>query len=61
MAPSKKGMSKQKRSHSLPLSQARAKVPGPGGERSVSLFRHGTLDVKLSSPVPPNAQTPHAQ
>ena len=53
-------MSKQKRSHCLPLSQARAKVPGPGAG-SVSLFRHGTLEVKLSSPVAPNVQTPHAQ
>ena len=61
MAPSEKGMSKQTRSYSLPLSQARAKVPGPEGERSVSLFRHGTLEVKLSSPVAPNVQTPHVQ
>ena len=53
-------MSKQTRSHCLPLSQARAKVRGPG-TGSVSLFRHGTLEVKISSPLVPNVQTPHAQ
>lgn len=53
-------MSKQERSHCLPLSHARAKVPGPGAG-SVSLFHHGTLEVKVSSPTVPNVQTPHAQ
>lgn len=36
-------------------------MPGPAGEHSISLFRRGSLEVKLSRPVPPNQQTPHAQ
>ena len=48
-------MAHRTRSHALPVSQARAAVPGT---HSVSLFRHGTLEVKLSSPLAPNEQTP---
>ena len=29
--------------------------------RSLSLFRHGTLEVKLSAPLAPNEQSPHQQ
>ncbi len=43
------------------LVDARARIPGPPGEHSVSLLRRGTLDVKLSLPVRPNVQTPHEQ
>jgi mannose-6-phosphate isomerase-like protein (cupin superfamily) len=43
------------------LAEARARIPGPAGEHSVSLLQHGTLNVKLSLPVAPNQQTPHAQ
>ena len=43
------------------LADARKRIPGPAGEHSVSLLRHGTLHVKLSLPVRPNIQTPHEQ
>jgi len=43
------------------LADARARIPGPAGEHAVSVLRRGTLDVKLSLPVNPNRQTPHAQ
>ena len=43
------------------LAEARTRIPGPAGEHSVSLLRHGTLHVKLSLPVRPNVQTPHEQ
>jgi mannose-6-phosphate isomerase-like protein (cupin superfamily) len=43
------------------LAEARARIPGPAGEHSVSLLQRGTLNVKLSLPVAPNQQTPHAQ
>src|SRR5215831_7023965 len=33
----------------------------PAGARSVSLFRHGTLELKISLPLAPNVQTPHVQ
>jgi mannose-6-phosphate isomerase-like protein (cupin superfamily) len=34
-------------------------LPGPKGERSVSGFRHGTLEVKLYAPRGHDPQTPH--
>jgi mannose-6-phosphate isomerase-like protein (cupin superfamily) len=37
------------------------RIPGPAGEHSVSLLQRGTLDVKLSLPVRPNEQAPHAR
>ena len=49
------------RSRVVPLADARARVPGPAGWRSASLFERGTLNVKLSLPVRPNIQTPHDQ
>jgi mannose-6-phosphate isomerase-like protein (cupin superfamily) len=43
------------------LADARARIPGPAGEHSVSVLQRGTLNIKLSLPVAPNEQTPHAQ
>lgn len=43
------------------LAEARAGIPGPAGEHAVSLLQRGSLNVKLSLPVTPNRQTPHAQ
>jgi hypothetical protein len=54
-------MSKLDRSRVIRFSEAQAAIPGPGGEHSVSFLQRGTLNVKLSLPVPPNQQTPHAQ
>src|SRR5258707_407498 len=49
------------RSRVLRLADAVARIPGPAGEHAVSLLQRGTLNVKLSCPVRPNQQTPHAQ
>jgi mannose-6-phosphate isomerase-like protein (cupin superfamily) len=49
------------RSRVIRLADARAGIPGPAGEHSVSALQRGTLNVKLSLPVLPNQQTPHAQ
>jgi mannose-6-phosphate isomerase-like protein (cupin superfamily) len=49
------------RSGVVRFAEAQASIPGRGGERSVLVLQRGTLDVKLSLPVPPNEQTPHAQ
>jgi mannose-6-phosphate isomerase-like protein (cupin superfamily) len=49
------------RSRVIRLADARAGIPGPVGEHSVSVLQRGTLNVKLSLPVLPNQQTPHAQ
>jgi mannose-6-phosphate isomerase-like protein (cupin superfamily) len=49
------------RSRVIRLAEARTRIPGPAGEHSASLLRHGTLHVKLSLPVRPNVQTPHKQ
>lgn len=49
----------KERSRAIALREAQNSVPGARGERSVTQFRHGTLEVKLSSPEAPNEQTPH--
>jgi mannose-6-phosphate isomerase-like protein (cupin superfamily) len=54
-------MSIPDRSHVIRLSEAQRRIPGPNGEHSVSLLERGTLKLKLSLPVLPNQQTPHAQ
>lgn len=37
------------------------RLPGPAGERFVTLFRHGTLSVELYAPRGSDPQTPHRQ
>ena len=54
-------MSGPDRSRVIRLADGRARIPGPAGEHAVSLLDRGTLKVKLSCPVRPNQQTPHAQ
>lgn len=49
------------RSGVLGLAEARRRIPGPAGEHSASLLQRGTLNLKLSLPVRPNRQAPHAQ
>jgi len=49
------------RSCVIRLRDAQEAIPGPAGERAVLVLKRGTLDVKLSLPVPPNEQTPHTQ
>jgi mannose-6-phosphate isomerase-like protein (cupin superfamily) len=36
-------------------------LPGPDGQRSIELFRHGTLTVELYAPRNNDPQTPHAR
>jgi mannose-6-phosphate isomerase-like protein (cupin superfamily) len=43
------------------LADAQGLIPAPAGEHAVGLFDRGTLKVKLSCPVRPNQQAPHAQ
>ena len=54
-------MSPSDRSGVVRFSEAQEKIPTPQGERAVLALKRGTLDVKLSIPVPPNVQTPHTQ
>ena len=49
------------RSGVIRLIDAEARIPGPAGERAVLVLQRGTLDIKLSIPIPPNQQTPHEQ
>ena len=49
------------RSGVIGLRAAEAAIPGPDGARSTLVLKRGTLDVRLSVPLPPNRQTPHAQ
>lgn len=54
-------MRKPDRSRVIRLAEAQADIPGPAGEHSVSFLQRCALNVKLSLPVTPNRQTPHAQ
>lgn len=54
-------MSNRDRSRVIRLSDARARIPGPAGEHSVSVLQRGSLNLKLSLPVYPNQQAPHEQ
>ena len=36
-----------------------AELPGPNGERFVSAFKHGTLEIELYAPRGHDPQTPH--
>lgn len=54
-------MNRTERSGVIRFTDAQRSIPGPGGERSVLVLQRGTLDVKLSLPMPPNQQTPHGQ
>ncbi|MCW3847686.1 cupin domain-containing protein [Sphingomonas sp. LB-2] len=49
------------RSGVIRLADAEARIPTPEGERSALVLRRGTLDIRLSIPLPPNEQTPHEQ
>jgi mannose-6-phosphate isomerase-like protein (cupin superfamily) len=54
-------MSGPDRGRVIRLADARARIPGPAGEHAAGLLDRGTLKIKLSCPVRPNQQTPHAQ
>ena len=54
-------MSRPVRSRVLHFARALAGIPDPDGKRALSLLRRGSLDIKLSRPLPPNEQTPHTQ
>ena len=41
--------------------EASNRLPGPHGERSVNLFEHGSLVVKLYAPRGHDPQTPHSR
>ena len=49
------------RSGVIRLAEAQTAIPGPDGERAALVLKRGTLDVKLSLPLPPNRQSPHEQ
>jgi mannose-6-phosphate isomerase-like protein (cupin superfamily) len=52
-------MSKPERSRVISLAKAQAGIPA--GERSVSVWQRGPLDVAFALPVPPKEQLPHTQ
>jgi mannose-6-phosphate isomerase-like protein (cupin superfamily) len=43
------------------VGEALARLPLPKGERSVTVFEHGTLAVKLYAPRDTDPQTPHSR
>jgi len=54
-------MQSDSRSGVIRFADAQALIPTPEGERSALVLHRGTLDIRLSLPLPPNVQTPHAQ
>ena len=54
-------MNKADRSGVIHLSEGQARIPGPAGERAVTVLQRGPLDVALSLRLRPSQQTPHAQ
>jgi mannose-6-phosphate isomerase-like protein (cupin superfamily) len=49
------------RSGVIRLAEAELGIPGAAGERSALVLKRGPLDIRLSRPLPPNEQAPHAQ
>ena len=47
--------------HHLTSNDGVARLPGPGGERFVELFRHGSLSVELYAPRKNDPQSPHTR
>jgi len=47
--------------HQLTVAEGMGRLPGPGGERFVGLFRHGTLSVELYAPREHDPQSPHTR
>ena len=45
----------------ITLEEAAPLLPTPDGKRSVALFEHGTLQVKLYAPRGVDAQSPHTR
>ena len=45
----------------ITLAEALDRLPGPQGERSVGVFEHGSLVVKLYTPRGNDPQTPHSR
>ncbi len=47
------------RMNKVSLAEAMKRLPTPEGKQSVSLFTHGTLEVKMYAPRGRDPQTPH--
>ena len=45
----------------IDLAEALTRLPGPQGERSVQLYEHGSLVLKLYAPQGGDPQTPHSR
>jgi mannose-6-phosphate isomerase-like protein (cupin superfamily) len=45
----------------ITLEEAAALLPTPDGKRSVAVFEHGTLQVKLYAPRGSDSQQPHSR
>ena len=45
----------------ITLAEAASLLPMPDGKRSVAVFEHGTLEVKLYAPRGTDPQQPHAR
>jgi mannose-6-phosphate isomerase-like protein (cupin superfamily) len=56
-----KSLKNRGESKKVSIYDAKAAIPGPDNERSVQLFGHGALAVKMYAPRGADHQTPHAR
>jgi hypothetical protein len=54
-------MSNSLSSRAIGAGEAQARLPESQRERSIALFQHGTLTVKLYAPRGTDPQTPHTR
>ena len=54
-------MGKADRSSVMRFAEVQGSIPGPAGERAITVMHRGPLDVALSLPLRPSLQTPHEQ
>jgi mannose-6-phosphate isomerase-like protein (cupin superfamily) len=54
-------VSRSSSSRAIGVDEGHARLPESQQERSISLFKHGTLEVKLYAPRGTDPQTPHKQ
>jgi len=47
--------------HRIGLEEARARIPGPKGQRFAELFAHGSLAVEIYAPRGVDSQLPHTR
>ena len=61
MSNKEKTVLKNPGTHRIPVTEALSCLPGPQGERFITLFEHGSLMVEVYSPKEIDTQKPHTR